>query len=170
VKAEKIAHMVEAFAGIDLERSPIKDAAGPNDYPHLMRVVHRAKKAGFFSFTRAEGSAYRVTKYRNFDALVERTCQALGARKAHVESLLKLMLPMSSQQAEIFSTVYAAWNNLLLDRQAITDKKIVLEARDNWHPDKMSIQRERFFKAIKWMRENNFVPLGKGRKVGSKAK
>jgi type I restriction enzyme S subunit len=168
VKAEKIAHMVEAFAGIDLGRSPIKDAAGPNDHPHFMRVEHRARKAGYFSFRRVEASAYRVTKHRNFDALVERTCHALGARKAQVESLLKLMLPMETRQAEIFSTVYAAWNNLLLDGQTITNEKIVLEARDNWHPDKMKIQPEKFFKAIEWMRKNDFVPLGKGKKVASK--
>jgi type I restriction enzyme S subunit len=168
VKAEKIAHMVEALVGIDLGRSPIKDAAGPDDYPHFVRVKHRAEKAGFFSFAQVEGPAYQVTKLANFDGLVERTCQALGARKTDVERLLTIMVPMSTRQAEIFSTVFAAWNNLLLDRQAITDEKIVSAARDNWHPEKLSIPREKFFEAIKWMRKNDLVPSGKGKRVSGR--
>jgi type I restriction enzyme, S subunit len=170
VKAEKIVHMVEAQLGIDLGRSPVKDAAGPNDYPHLMRVEHRAKMAGFFSFERLRGPTFHIAKRRKFDALIERTRQALGPRTANVDTLLKVMLPMDTQQAEIFATVYAAWNNLLLDRQTITDEKIVLEARENWHPDKMQIPRDKFFEAIKWIRKKNFVPLGKGKRVTGKVR
>jgi type I restriction enzyme S subunit len=168
VKAEKIAHMVEAFVGIDLERSPVKDAAGPSDFPHLVRVEHRARKAGFFSFTRVEGSAYRVTKYRGFDALLERTRQALGPHAARVDNLLKLMLPMSTQHAEVVSTVYAAWNNLLLQRASITDETIVSEARENWHQAKLAIPRQNFFSTIRWMRKKNLTPLGRGKRVGSR--
>jgi hypothetical protein len=169
VKAEKIAHMVEAHVGIDLERTPVKDAAGPNDYPHLKRVEHRAKKAGYFVFERAKGPAYRVTKLRRYDALIERAKQALGNRRMDVDQLLELMLPMDTQQAEIFTTVYAAWNNLLLDQQPVTDERIVLEARDNWHPSKLKIPREKFFRAIRWMKERTLVPLGRGKRVKSKA-
>jgi restriction endonuclease S subunit len=170
VKAEKIAHMIEAHSGIDLGRVPVKDAAGPDDYPHLMRVEHRARKAGFFSFARIEGSAYRVTKFRKFDALVEQTHQALGAQKGKVERLLKIMLPMNTQQAEIFATVYAAWNNLLLDEQNPTDDEIVSEARENWHPDKVKIERRRFFAAVQWLRDKGVVPEGRGKRVVNKGR
>jgi hypothetical protein len=77
---------------------------------------------------------------------------------------------MNVRQAEIVATVFAAWNNLLLDGKKPTDDEIVCEARDNWHPDKMKIDRERFFKAIDWMREQNVVPEGKGRRVLTKGK
>src|ERR1700731_650405 len=50
VKAEKIAHMVEAVLGIDLGRSPVKDAAGPNDFPHLKQVEHRARIKNCFNY------------------------------------------------------------------------------------------------------------------------
>jgi len=169
VKAEKIAHMVEAHLGIDLGRTPVKDAAGPNDYPHLKRVEHRSGKAGFFTFQGSERAGYKFVKGRNFDGLTLRTRLALGARNQDVDRLIELMTPMDSEQAEIFSTVYAAWNNLLLDQRPVTDKDIVLEARENWHPEKLKIPRERFFKAIAWMKANGVVPKGKGRKVSVKA-
>ncbi len=56
VKAEKIAHMVEASLGIELGRSPVKDAAGPNDFPHLKKVEHRARKTNCFDFKSINGA------------------------------------------------------------------------------------------------------------------
>lgn len=168
VKAEKIAHMVEALVGIDLGRKPVKDAAGPNDYAHLLKVEHRARKAGYFAFTRVNTGGYRVTKLRQFNALVQRVREALATHCEAVEKLIALMLQMTTQQAEIFATVYAAWNNLLLDGKSPTDEEIVFEARENWHPDKLKIPREKFFTAIKWLREKNVVPTGSGKRVVAK--
>lgn len=168
VKAEKIAHMIEACLGIDLGRKPIKDAAGPNDFPHLHKVEYRARMANFFDFKRVERASYRVHKLRSFDRLIDKTRAALGSRANEVDGLLELMLPMQTQQAEIFCTVYAAWNNLLLDGKQPTDEQIVFEARENWHPDKLKISRERFFSAIEWIRNKSLIPPGKGKKVCSR--
>jgi type I restriction enzyme S subunit len=170
VKAEKVSHMVEAHLGIDLGRNAVKDAAGPDDYSHLVRVEHRAKNAGFFLFRRTAGSGYKLTKYRRFDSLINKTRLALGDRNAEVDALLRLMLPMDKEQSEILATVYAAWNNLLIERKPVTDDAIVLEARENWHPDKLNIKRDRFFRAIKWMNKQGVVPTGKGKKVVSSVK
>ncbi|HEY8750677.1 MAG TPA: restriction endonuclease subunit S, partial [Tepidisphaeraceae bacterium] len=137
VKAEKIAHMIEARLGIDLGRKPVKDAAGPNDFNHLKKVEHRALKTNCFDFRRVSGGAYRVQKLGGFDRLIEKTRTALGERCADVDRLLQWMLPMKWQQAEIVATVFAAWNNLLLDGKQPTDEQIVYESRENWHPEKM---------------------------------
>ena len=168
VKAEKIAHMIEARLGISLGRTPVKDAAGPNDFPHLKKVEHRAKMANFFDFKRVEGCRYRVQKLSGFERLIDKTRLSLGPRLADVESLLQWMLPMKVKQAEIVATVYAGWNNLLLDGKVPTDEEIVREAREDWHPDKLKIEREKFFKAIDWLREQGFIPEGKGQRVMNK--
>jgi hypothetical protein len=82
-----------------------------------------------------------------------------------VDAVIKLMLPMDMLQAEVFATVYAAWNNLLLDNQTPTDEQIVLAARENWHPDKLKIDRKNFFKTIDWIRKKNISPQGQGKRV-----
>lgn len=167
VKAEKIAHMVEAYVGIDLGRQPIKDAAGPNDYPHLKnKVESRARKAGYFDFQpTTEAGGYRVTKLRQFDALIEKTRAALGDHVQAVDRLLDLLLPMNTQQAEVMCTVYAGWNNLLLEGRQPSDEEIVYESRENWHEAKLKIPREKFFAAIGWLKEKNIIPHGKGLRV-----
>jgi type I restriction enzyme S subunit len=168
VKAEKIAHMVEAHLGIDLERTPVKDAAGPNDYPRSRKVEHRARMAGFFDFHLAETGAYQVKKLPGFDKLILRTREKLGDRVQGVIDLMNLMVGMTTRQAEIFATVYAAWNNLLLDGKPAADEDIVTEARENWHIAKMDIPREKFFNAIGWIRERNLMPKGMGKRVAAK--
>ncbi len=171
VKAEKIAHMVEASLGINLGRSPVKDAAGPNDFSHLVKVEHRARMANHFNFKRVDGSEhYRVEKLRGFQRLIDKACTALGEKCDNVERLLQLMLPMTAKQAEIMATVFAAWNNVLLDGKQPTDEQIVFEARENWHADKLKIDRQKFFAAVQWLREKGIVPEGRGKKVEPKRK
>jgi hypothetical protein len=168
VKAEKIAHMVEAYVGVDLGRTPVLDAAGPNDFPHLKKVEHRADRAGYLTFDRQVSGGYRVTKKAGFDSLVVKTRAALGGRNPDLDRLLELMTPMSTRQAEIFATVYAAWNNLLMDGELITDERIVRAAREDWHSDKLNIPRDKFFTAIEWIRVKNLCPEGKGKSVECK--
>lgn len=169
VKAEKVAHMIEARLGIDLGRAPVKDAAGPNDYPHLKKVEHRARKAGFFDFQRV-GRGYRVSVLPGFDKLIERTHDDLGERYEEVMRLIELMLPLDTERAEIVATVYAAWNNLLLDGLSASDEDIVRASREDWHPDKLKIERSRFFKAIGWMRDKELTPTGSGKRVAARKK
>ena len=169
VKIEKIAHLVEAHLGIDLEREPIKDAAGPNDYPHLMKVESRARKANWFDVRKKkDADAYVFSKRHGFDALLLKTMHALGERADEVDALISLLVPMNKQQVEIVATLYAAWNNLLLLGQSPSDEEIVYEARENWHEAKLKIERKRFFIALGWMRQKGLVPAGNGRHVGKK--
>lgn len=168
VKAEKISHLVEAHLGLDLERQPFKDAAGPNDHPQLKKVEHRASKANWFDVARLDSGKYVFHPKSGFDRLLTKTHQALGARLAEVERLLELMLPMTMRQAEILATVYAAWNNLLLLGKSPSDEEIVTEARENWHESKLRIERDKFFTALNWMRGKGLIPSGLGRFVAAK--
>src|SRR3546814_731418 len=124
--------------------------------------------AGYFLFQRVDDAGYRVTKHTKFDELITRTELMLGELLVDVERVLELMWPMTTRQAEIFATVFAAWNNLLLDGEFISDERIVREAREDWHPDKLKIPRENFFHAIAWMKDKGLCPEGKGKKVLSK--
>ncbi|WP_051302087.1 restriction endonuclease subunit S [Sedimenticola selenatireducens] len=165
VKGEKIAHLVEAHLGIDLGRTPVKDAAGPNDYPHLRRLVEpHARKAGYFD-VRREKYGHTIYPLSQFDELVEQTKIALGDRLSEVEALLDLMKPRNTQESEVVATLYAAWNNLLLDGQLPNDEAIVTEARENWHKDKLNIERDKFFRGLEWMRAKELTPQGRGEKV-----
>jgi len=168
VKAEKISHMVESFAGIDLGRQPIKDAAGPNDFKRLLAVESLAREQKWFDVQKQKSGRHVLHKMEGFDDLIGRTSAALGEHLDSVKALIGHFIDLNKTRSEIVATLYAAWNNLLLLGRMPSDKEIVLEATENWHEDKLKIRRERFFNCLGWMRNNGLVPTGRGRYVAKK--
>jgi hypothetical protein len=80
-----------------------------------------------------------------------------------VDNLITLFLNFDLEVSEIIATTYAGWNNLILNGNVSpSDEEIVHESRENWSERKLKIARERFFKAIEWMRKNEIVPTGYG--------
>ena len=167
VKCEKISHLVEYHLQIPLSRVPVKDAAGPDDYNHLKKVEHRANMAGYFKVVKKEiGHTYTASK--NITKAIDNLEKKINTeKKKQLDNLINLFLKFDLQSAEIIATVYAGWNNLLIDGKTPTDDEIVYESRENWSKRKLTIKRERFYKALQWMRKDeiSLVPIGFGTKV-----
>lgn len=168
VKAEKISHMVEAHLGIDLDRQPIQDAAGPNDFKRLLLVESIAREQKWFDVQKQKSGRHVLRRMEGFEDLISRTSAALGEQLDSVLELIGHFIGWDKTRSEIMVTLYAAWNNLLIQGQKPTDEEIVTQACEDWHPDKTKIRRERFFKCLGWMRTHHFVPLGKGKYVSKK--
>jgi type I restriction enzyme S subunit len=169
VKMEKSSHVYEAHHGLELDRNPYKDAAGPNDWQRLLEMEEHARKKRYFDIVGTEEKGYTLKPLSGYDALIKRTRRALGNKLPQVEEFLRLTHRMNKETIEVLATLYAAWNNLLLDQEAITDERIVYEARENWHKDKLRIEREVFFKMLTTMRDNGLVPTGRAKRVVAKA-
>ncbi len=168
VKAEKIVHLTEYILNVDLERNPIKDAAGPNDFPRAKFVESRAKKAGFYTVFK-NGEYYDYRQGNKIDSVILKAQNCLGEKSDILSQIIDILIPMTTQQAEIVATVYAAWNNLILSGNQFTDDKIATEARENWNEEKLFIPKQNFLNAIEWMRKNElFIPKGNGKIVRAK--
>jgi len=164
VKAQKILHLAESCANVPLGRSPIKDAAGPNDFAHMLRAEEWAESNGFFKFNQRD-SGYIFHKMKGYNQLLSEAQERLKPFRQKLDKILGLLVPMDTQEAEVFATVHAAWNNLIVDRKPITDDAIIKEARDNWHQDKLKIPKEKFLKAIRLIRNEGLVPDGSAKPV-----
>jgi len=75
------------------------------------------------------------------------------------------MVDMNTQEAEVFTTVHAAWNNLLADSKTPSDDDIVTAARENWHESKTKIDRQLFVDAIRKIRRHDLEPDGTAKYV-----
>jgi len=172
VKCEKISHLVEYHLQISLGRNPVKDAAGPDDYPHLKKVEHRAKMVGYFNVVKQDiGHTY--TSSRNLTKAIEKLEEKLPQEKRdNLDRLINLFLKFDLESAEVVATIYAGWNNLLIDGKNPTDDEIVYESRENWSKRKLSIERKRFYKALNWMRQDDVAlfPSGNGMRVDKPTK
>jgi len=167
VKAQKALHMVEAVGGIDLGRYPIKDAAGPNDFQHMLRATDWAVQKGFFEFVpRASGNGYDFKKLSNYQAHWTEAVAVIRPVASALERAIDPIVPMVSLEAEVFATVLATWNNLLRDGVEISDDIVVKEAREGWHSAKLKIPEAKFRTAIRSIRAKGLVPDGTAKYVG----
>ena len=164
VKEQKVLHLVESIAKINLGRQPMRDAAGPNDFQHMLKAEEWAKANSFFEMLK-RGEGYEFRKLSAFDERLSSARQALAPCLQQLESVIDLLVPMDTVEAEVFATVHAAWNNLLIDGTAVTDDAIVSAAREGWHADKLRIPEHKFRSAIALIRQKGLVPDGTAKYV-----
>jgi type I restriction enzyme S subunit len=166
VKMEKALHLIESHCGIDLEREPVRDAAGPNDYPALRKVESLATKKGWFTTqARSGGKGATYIPGDHIQDRIEAAIRIFGPSESKVTELVKLLRRLNTRQSEIVATLYASWNDFLLANKTPTDEEIVHDVRENWHESKKQIPADKWHRALKWMREKGLVPKGSGRLI-----
>ena len=70
---------------IELDRNPVKDAAGLNDFLHAKKVESRAAKAGFFTVGNAEGFCnYNIGRQAN--GLLQKVNDSLQAKSQDLDT------------------------------------------------------------------------------------
>ncbi|MGH7194924.1 MAG: restriction endonuclease subunit S, partial [Candidatus Saccharimonadales bacterium] len=109
---EKTLHLAQSHLGIDLGLQFERYAAGPFD-KSIYRLEATAKKSGWF--TKQERRRFGVTYHPGprIDAMCQQAARLLGDKQADFDRLLDHMAAMNTDEAELFATAYAAWNDLL---------------------------------------------------------
>ena len=171
-KMEKISHLIEYRHGVNLERSPIRDAFGPIDFPARIKTEEFAVDEGWYSVE--EAKATRGTKYiyrigNNIDSAIGYAEELIADKKNEIDAFIQLIAPLNARECEIVATLYSAWNDLLIDGIEVSDQKIIDEVLFNWHPSKQDISVDKWQKWLKWMKKHALVPAGEGKKIPAKA-
>lgn len=166
VKHEKIVHLCELHLRLqdDLDRHAYKEAAGPYD-PSARRSVERIfRQQKWFDPAKEDKRViYRPLgasggHARYFD-------RYFGDRKAEVQNIIDLLRPLTTQQCEIIATLYAVWNDFLIDGREPVDDEIVDGVLNNWTDSKRQIPEEKWRAALPWMRQRGVIPTGQGEKT-----
>jgi len=167
IKAQKCLHNVESIGSIDLGRQPRKFPFGPHDPAHMARAEDWAREHGFFEFVPSiSGPGLDFKKLINYDVLWQEAVEAIKPVEDALELAIAPLISMNMEEAELFATVHAAWNNLLRDGMAISDDAIVREARENWDTAKTNIPRHKFLNTIELIKKKRLQPDGSAKYVG----
>jgi type I restriction enzyme S subunit len=164
VKFQKTLHLCEAHLGLEeIGGNYHRRAAGPFDTQMMHSVHSQLKRQGWVEIERrSNGKGYEYRRGPKLDAYRQYYERYFGERGETIDGLLGLLAPMDTQQAEIVSTAYAAWNDLLLDAHDATDDEILHLILNDWAEEKRRIPEERWRAALGWMREKGLVPRGEG--------
>lgn len=176
-KMEKLLHGIETIAVLDLGRQAVKDEFGPADFEFLTQAERNAADLGYFKTVKEQiGNSGKKNKNYRFSYIKAEEFEILAGhfeanftkyQREKIDAFIELFLPFGSTETEIPITVFAAWNNLLLQKVDITnDTQIIFAAREGWHESKKKHTPEVFQEAIDWLRENELVPRGTGKLVG----
>ncbi len=169
VKAEKLVYLVEQVCGLDLGRAPVREAAGPADFPRLHRAVHRAKmRLAFEMLSRPGGRGFYFKPLAGFQTRLAESDAILAPHTARIDRLIELFVGHDTAFAEKVATLYAVWNDLLATGATPTDEEI-LDDFYRWSPDKVKFQKEELRAALAFMRQQQLVPTGRGRVTPARA-
>jgi type I restriction enzyme S subunit len=166
VKLQKLIYLAEVHAGIhELAGNYVRQAAGPLA-PDLLSETERGMEAGGFYRTvppTNEGDGYIYSRIGKAGAHGDQFAAMLGDRAATLTQLIDRFKDYDTRQVEAITTLYAVWNDALIDGETPTDDRIIRGVLEEWHPEKKDKFTATDLKPwLAWMRRNGVVPTGTG--------
>ena len=165
VKLQKLFFLAEASYQLPLAGEYARAALGPLDSKMIYPFEERAQEREWLQIHRRSSGDIIGTIYElgeNADSAEKWSREVLGDAAQQLDELLDLLNGCNTETAEKVATLYAAWNDLLLQGQPATEKAILDEVLDNWHPNKQNIPRTIWRNALDWMKRESLVPKGQG--------
>ena len=162
VKLEKILYTIENGIGFDFETEYVREAAGPLDGSiyECERIISRRNK--WYTLNSSKyGVSYTPTKdrskYRKYYD------KYFGEFDTEIDRIINIFMNYDADQSEIIATLFAAWNDFIIENKQVSDEDIVDDVLNNWNESKKRFSKDVWLRAIKNMRQNNLVPNGYGK-------
>lgn len=165
-KAHKITYLAETHAGIrELDGSYARQAAGPLDWNLITETEAQLQSSGHITVEQPDGHGtpvtYKIVGQRG--AFHDELRNVLGSRAEALHRLITDLADLDTRAVEAIATLYAVWNDALIDGAHPTDADIVCGVLNDWHPDK----KKKFTASelqiwLDWMRRHQLVPKGQG--------
>ena len=168
VKLQKELYLAEAHVGItELQGTYLREAAGPLDRTLVEETESGMEAASLFRAALPDIHAKNVSvTYTPLPKAGQHRAELdtlLGPRAAALRELIKQLSDFDTRAVEAIATLYAVWNDALIDGEISDDDAVVRAVLNDWHPEK----REKFKDAdlrhwLEWMKRNRLVPSGNG--------
>ncbi|GAB2813360.1 restriction endonuclease subunit S [Dyella kyungheensis] len=159
----KYLYFAESRLGLSLGGRYMREAAGPLD-TSIYDLEREAEVAGWYTHSSETlSSGNEKVSYKPGKALkliATEGITVLGSMRIEMDRLLDLMGGLKTEQVEIIATLFAAWNDALIDGDDPSDDWIVKEVREHWHSRKQRFTPAELLKWLGWMRQSDIVPLG----------
>lgn len=162
VKLEKMLYTIEISVGFDFDTEYVREAAGPLDGSiyECEGIISRRNK-WFAMKSSRHGVSYTPTK--DSDKYKKYYDKYFTTYDSEIERIIGIFMDYDADHAEIIATLFAAWNDFIIDQRHFTDEELVDEVLNNWNDSKKRFSKDVWLRAIEQMRKNNIVPKGYGK-------
>lgn len=164
IKNQKLLFLAEAHTGIhELGGNYVRFAAGPYD-AGLIAETERGMEASYFRAQPPGGDSLGVT-YLALQKAGQHAAELnalLGDRAVGLRKLVDLLRDFDTEAVEAIATLYAVWNDALMDGQQPDDEAIVRGVLTEWHRDKAKFTTDTLRHWLDWMKRYGLTPSGQG--------
>lgn len=169
VKLQKELYLAEAHLGIsELEGNYLREAAGPLDRALIEDTEQAMAAAGFYRTEQPEGRGTAVV-YAALAKAGEHKAELdalLGERADALRNMINTLCDLDRKAIEAVATLYAVWNDALIDGDTPSDDAIINGVLTDWHVEKSDkFRRDDLATWLGWMRRHDLVPRGEGPKT-----
>jgi restriction endonuclease S subunit len=165
VKLQKELYLAEAHIGInELGGNYLRYAAGPYDEALIQETERGLETAGYYRAEPAnrDRRAILYAPLANAGRHTEELKALLGSRLEGLQKLIALLIDFDKDAVEAIATLYAVWNDGLMDGNGPDDTAIIRGFLTEWHRDKERFKENELHHWLGWMRRNGLVPRGQG--------
>ena len=82
---------------------------------------------------------------------------------AEICKIICFFKDLKRRHAEIVATLYAAWNDFIIEGKSVSDEQLINEVINNWHERKKRFKRETWELWLRKMKEAGLIPNGYGK-------
>lgn len=162
--AAKVLYLAQAHIGLKLDFHPEREAAGPLD-KWIYDFEKQGERNGWFAINQKSTKAgYIRYEYKPSTAMNEPAKQAENLmtqdEREKFDQLTNLLRDKNTEEVEIIATLFAVWNDFLIDGIKPTDEQIITDMRENWHEKKKRFTPAELGKWLNWMRKEKLIPRG----------
>ena len=162
-KLQKLIYLTEHHAQLsEIEGKYTREVAGPLDMKAMRGLARGLEKQHWFREEKQDGRFRYVPLDKHGQHA--KYLQGWADRQARIDEVLALLGSATMRQCELVATLYAAWNDLLLDGVDATDDAILQQASTaaGWNASKERTAHEKWVTALGWMKAKELVPTGWG--------
>lgn len=163
-KLYKAAYLAAALAGARIEPAPKQMAAGPFNAEAQEFVEQHAKQSGWFTYTGPANGDDPAGHYRPLSSASAGAAEAkalLHDRWATFNTLMSAVATWDSDKAELIATTHAAWNDLVVAGETISEAAVIKRFYD-WSREKTKFTEAAIRGAMGTLRSLDLVPTGGG--------
>ncbi|MDQ6755318.1 MAG: restriction endonuclease subunit S [Bacteroidota bacterium] len=160
IKFQKLQYLAEHIIEEDLLWNYYRQAAGPYDNKFMHNVANKLKENKWFE--KRNYKFYPLQKVNDIERYYQNYFSSNNEKLSNLFSLLK---NASEKVCEAIATIYAVWNNHIIQKQTF-DKEKIEKGFFEWSNRKDNMfTKEEFEKALDWMQKHYITPTGFGKEI-----
>ncbi|WEX15100.1 restriction endonuclease subunit S [Pseudomonas sp. G11] len=167
-KLQKVIYLAEHTARLAaIQGNYLRDAAGPHDRQLMNKVECEMQNHQWYERIEREtvGHAYRPLSQAGQHRQAYSSAWSV-AERVTIEQVIELMRDWDTDRCEMTVTLYAAWNDFILEGRPISDEAIVGEVMHSWNDTKLRFGKTEWLAVLAEMKKHKtLMPTGFGERT-----